>query len=377
LSNRPKSWEQLARSPRSELERLTDASLARAIREELYPFSTHFRSRLEAAGIRGGRISGLADLRQVPPMTRAEWLVWQKDKREAPLLSPSPKGIRESWPFMRKLALSLAGRRAHAILMRSYAPCMRLIAPGQGGDLELALSQSDIEALGEAGARLEDVADFGTPDVPLINAHAAAERVAYWQTVLGALRSGRRSSHVGADGTAAALGIVKDRAGVLAASLATARDTARAAQENGLKLDSLRLLSIARSWSEKALTDFEREELLRAFRAVGAGQVQLLTALVCDEARMSFSECPGPATGYHLSPDLVAAEVDQPTSRSEANAGEGGEVLVTTLAGRGTALLRYRTGLYAPGGLSREPCPHCGRTLPRIPSSSEPIAVHA
>jgi phenylacetate-coenzyme A ligase PaaK-like adenylate-forming protein len=36
------------------------------------------------------------------------------------------------------------------------------------------------------------------------------------------------------------------------------------------------------------------------------------------------------------------------------------------LDARGTVVLRYRTGDYTDGGLTYAPCPHCGRTVPRL-----------
>jgi phenylacetate-coenzyme A ligase PaaK-like adenylate-forming protein len=46
--------------------------------------------------------------------------------------------------------------------------------------------------------------------------------------------------------------------------------------------------------------------------------------------------------------------------------GEPGELVYTPLDARGTVVLRYRTGDYVDGGVTWEPCPHCGRTVPRI-----------
>ena len=48
--------------------------------------------------------------------------------------------------------------------------------------------------------------------------------------------------------------------------------------------------------------------------------------------------------------------------------GEPGELVYTGLDGRGTVVLRYRTGDLAKGGITREPCPVCGRSVPRISS---------
>ena len=41
-------------------------------------------------------------------------------------------------------------------------------------------------------------------------------------------------------------------------------------------------------------------------------------------------------------------------------------MVYTPLDARGTVVIRYRTGDYVDGGITYEPCPHCGRTVPRI-----------
>jgi phenylacetate-coenzyme A ligase PaaK-like adenylate-forming protein len=48
--------------------------------------------------------------------------------------------------------------------------------------------------------------------------------------------------------------------------------------------------------------------------------------------------------------------------------GADGEVVYTGIGGHGTCVLRYRTGDVAIGGMTWAPCPHCGRTLPRLSS---------
>jgi phenylacetate-coenzyme A ligase PaaK-like adenylate-forming protein len=46
--------------------------------------------------------------------------------------------------------------------------------------------------------------------------------------------------------------------------------------------------------------------------------------------------------------------------------GQGGEIVWTPLDARGTVVLRYRTGDYIENGITWEPCPCCGRRMPRL-----------
>ena len=86
---------------------------------------------------------------------------------------------------------------------------------------------------------------------------------------------------------------------------------------------------------------------------------------------MAFAECPTPDnayTGYHLYPDLAIFEVINPETGEVVPDGEDGELVFTPLKARASTVFRYRTGDRVRGGLRYEPCPHCGRTVPRISS---------
>jgi phenylacetate-coenzyme A ligase PaaK-like adenylate-forming protein len=54
--------------------------------------------------------------------------------------------------------------------------------------------------------------------------------------------------------------------------------------------------------------------------------------------------------------------------------GETGELVYTSLAGRGSCVLRYRTGDLVVGGVHLEACPHCGRTVPRLSSRLDRVS---
>src|SRR5207302_5618883 len=88
------------------------------------------------------------------------------------------------------------------------------------------------------------------------------------------------------------------------------------------------------------------------------------------EAKLAWPECPfphdQPSSGYHLYPDLAIIEVIDPQTGETQPTGKPGEVVFTPLDARGSVALRYRTSDYTDGGLTYEPCPYCGRSLPRL-----------
>ena len=103
----------------------------------------------------------------------------------------------------------------------------------------------------------------------------------------------------------------------------------------------------------------------------GAKDVRVFGTYGFTEARMAFAECPtrdNAYTGYHLYPDLAIFEVINPKTGEVVPDGEDGELVFTPLQARASTVFRYRTGDLVRGGLHWEPCPHCGRTVPRISS---------
>ncbi|MCU0867299.1 MAG: phenylacetate--CoA ligase family protein, partial [Planctomycetes bacterium] len=104
---------------------------------------------------------------------------------------------------------------------------------------------------------------------------------------------------------------------------------------------------------------------------VGARNVRIFGTYGFTEARMAFAECPtkdNAYTGYHLYPDLAIFEVIDPVTGEVLPEGHDGELVFTPLNARASTVFRYRTGDRVRGGLRWDPCPHCGRTVPRISS---------
>jgi phenylacetate-coenzyme A ligase PaaK-like adenylate-forming protein len=112
-----------------------------------------------------------------------------------------------------------------------------------------------------------------------------------------------------------------------------------------------------------------RRKLARLARELGADSVDIVATYGFTEAKMAWTECPcprGEQTGYHLYPDLGILEVVDPKTGAIMPSGQPGEIVFTPLDSRGSVVLRYRTGDLIEGGLVHEPCPHCGRNVPRL-----------
>ncbi len=83
------------------------------------------------------------------------------------------------------------------------------------------------------------------------------------------------------------------------------------------------------------------------------------------ESKQSMPCCPG-GSGYHTYPDVHIWECVDVKTGEPVGEGERGELVFTSIDGRGTTLLRYRTGDIAGGGIVYGECESCGRTVPRI-----------
>jgi phenylacetate-coenzyme A ligase PaaK-like adenylate-forming protein len=113
-----------------------------------------------------------------------------------------------------------------------------------------------------------------------------------------------------------------------------------------------------------------RRKLLNLAAKLGSPGVDVVSTYGFTESKLAWAECPHQADevsgGYHLYPDLGLFEIINPKSGVVVAPGTPGELVFTPLDGRGSVILRYRTGDYIDGGMVYGPCPHCGRNLPRL-----------
>jgi phenylacetate-CoA ligase len=188
------SWSALTRASKAELRRIQDAALRRYVREELYPFSAHYRRAFDAAKVEPKDVRTVDDLRRLPLTTKQDLLAAQGDparKRDFVLI-PSPASIRRHWPFARKLALVLGGARARDLLRRSYTPNFLTFTTGRSSDpVVFAYTPHDLDLLAEVGARMLDVHAIPELDQRIVNLFPFAPHLAFWQTTFAGFRTGR------------------------------------------------------------------------------------------------------------------------------------------------------------------------------------------
>lgn len=369
-----RDWSKLSRSSPAEQRHVQELALRRFVREELYPFSAHYRRVFDAAGVRPRDIRGVDDLRRLPLTTKQDLLGSQGDsaKKRDFVLVPSPQLIKEHWPFARKLALVLGGARARELLRFSYTPNFLTFTTGRSSDpVVFAYTPHDLELLGETGARLLDVQNIADPQARILNLFPFAPHLAFWQTTFAGFRTGRLVLGTGGGkvmGTAGNLKIAARIApAVLIGTPGFTYHLLREARERKTDLSQVKLVVLG---AEKVTPGLKRK-MAEALEACGARDVVILGTYGFTEARQAFSECPAgydESSGYHIYPDLGVFEVIDTKTLEPLGPGQTGELVYTPIAGHGTVVCRYRTGDIVVGGITHEPCPWCGRTVPRIAS---------
>jgi phenylacetate-CoA ligase len=139
----------------------------------------------------------------------------------------------------------------------------------------------------------------------------------------------------------------------------------KTARSQGLKLDFLNRVILG---AGRIPTGFKLK-ICRLLNEMGASGVRIMGTYGFTEARSAWAECSTEidvSSGYHTYPDKEIFEIIDPDTGEVKREGEDGEIVYTCIDGRGSCVLRYRTGDFVKGGIVYSPCPHCGRTVPRI-----------
>lgn len=367
-------WSRLSQLDRREQEAWSNQRLVEHVRQRLYPFSAHYRKLFDQAGIRPEKVRSIRDLAALPLTTKKDLIDAQMDperKRDFVLI-PTPEKIRAHWSLARKLALLLGGETAREALRREYTPNFLTFTTGRSAEpVGFAYTPHDLDLLGEVGGRMLDVHAIHDPQARILNCFPFAPHLAFWQTTFAGFETGRMMLPTGGGklmGTAGNLRLAERmKPTVIIGTPGFLYHMLREAEAKRSDLSAVKLVILG---AEK-VTPGLKQKMSMALEACGAREVTISGTYGFTEARMAFSECPAPhdvSPGYHLYPDLGIFEVLDPQTLTPVGEGESGELVFTPLDGRGTMVCRYRTGDLVVNGIVREPCPHCGRTVPRITS---------
>ena len=361
-------WQRL---PKDVILRLQGEKLHRYLRDVVVPFSAYYREMFQKHGLRPESIRSVEDLEQIPFTSKAD-LVNTPDspQRSRDFVLIPDQQILARRPATIGHALLHGRESVRRELEIEYRPIFMTSTTGRSADpIPFLYTSYDIDRLSVAGKRVMEVCD-AKRDYRLLNMFPYAPHLAFWithyaSTEFGIFTVGTGGGKVmGTDGNLRM--IQKIKPDVLIGMPTFLYHVLTHAVEEGIRCESLKRLVLG---GEKAAEGMRRK--LRNLAAkLGSPNVDVVATYGFTEAKMAWAECPFGVdhvpSGYHLYPDLGIVEVVDPKSGIAVPEGEPGEIVFTPLDARGTVVLRYRTGDIIEGGLVYTPCPHCGRTVPRL-----------
>ncbi|HTS19389.1 MAG TPA: AMP-binding protein [Verrucomicrobiae bacterium] len=354
----------------SEQRQMQHERLHRYLTEVIAPFSPYYKKLFAQHKIDARLIKTVEDLRHVPFTSKADLLPTMEEPEkfrefiitpDLTVLTRRPRVVAEALLRGR----SIVERRFE----REFRPIFLTATTGRSSmPIAFAYTDHDLNNLRVAGTRL--IQTFGaTTKMRGVNMFPYAPHLAFWQVVYAGLEFGMLlvssggGKFMGTDGNIGLVDKIKPEA--LIGIPTFVYHVIREAHDQGRKWPQVSHIVLGGEKSPVGI----RRKMVALLQEMGAGEVRACGTYGFTEARMAWGECPTPPgqySGYHLFPDLGIFEVIDPETGEVRGEGEPGELVYTPLDARGTVVMRYRTGDYVDGGLTWEPCPYCGRTMPRI-----------
>jgi phenylacetate-coenzyme A ligase PaaK-like adenylate-forming protein len=331
------------------------------IERTVLPFSKHYAA--FADDLR--RVRCVEDLRHLPFTVKRDV---QNSPRDFILIPDSKILARRPSTILRAL---LRGRHAvEESFEREFRPSFMTFTTGRSAQpIPFLYTDHDLRHLQTAGGLIMRICG-AKRDMKMLNMFPYAPHLAFWQSHYAGTEFGVLMVSSGGGKVAGTEGnlriMMKLQPEVLIGMPTFIYHVLQAAISRNLRCPQISKLILG---GEKAPPGMRRK--LKALAAqLGANQVDVLMTYGFTEAKMAWPECPYPegeeSGGFHLYPDLGIVEIVDPKTGEPVGEGRPGEIVFTPLDARGTVVLRYRTGDLIDGGLVYEPCPHCGRQLPRL-----------
>jgi phenylacetate-coenzyme A ligase PaaK-like adenylate-forming protein len=361
-------WQQLSEPV---VRRLQAEQLRHFLRTAVLPFSAHYRKLFQEQGLDAESFRTLEDLQRVPFTTKSDLLntAAQPQRFKDFILIPDQKVLARR-PSTILRAIAHGRERVKHDFEAEFRPIFVTFTTGRSAEpTPLFFSQHDLTRLATAGRRLVEIC-AARPEDRMLNTLPFAPHLAFWLAHYAGTSGGVLTVSSGGGKVMGTEGNIrhlrKFKPEILIGVPTFVYHLLHQAAEEGVHCENLRCIVLG---GEK-VSDGLRQKLHDLALELGARNVQVLATYGFTEARLAWSECPfphdQPSGGYHLYPDLGIMEVIDPKTGETLPPGRPGELVFTPLDARGSVVLRYRTGDYTDGGLTYEPCPYCGRSLPRL-----------
>ncbi|MBI3573145.1 MAG: AMP-binding protein, partial [Candidatus Kerfeldbacteria bacterium] len=360
-------WKRVSEMSRASQRALQNKKLRWFFRHRL-PFSPYYQGLFERHGLKFSDFDSTDDLQRIPLTSKVDLAPTEEDRGKPRqfILQPDEHSIKQ---YFAKDELAKVGwgkitkQDVKKKLEWEFKPLHIHFTTGRTAlPTPFTYSAYDLLLLRETGRRLFNVADFSRDNVGL-NAFPYSPHLGFWLAYYGLLEAGLTSLATGGGkvmGTQKILdSIERLKVNVLVVIPGYSYHILRQAVAQKRDLSSLKYMVFGAERVSPAFRDKVKELLVQ----VGAHEVKILATYASTEAKTAWIQC-AEHTGYHLYPDLEFIELVDPEGKRVPD-GQPGEVVYTALDWRGTVLVRYRTGDLAQG-IDDDPCPNCGRTVPRI-----------
>ncbi len=360
-------WHTLSHLPANEIRELQNSVLRQFMRHQL-PYSPFYRDLFEKNHINFNDIRTVDDLQRLPFSDKSNVAPTVDDpgKSRKFILQPDEHLIRKYAPkdmLAKILWAKITRQDVKRRLEYMYKPIHIHFTTGRTAlPTSFVYSGTDVEVLKQAGERMLDTAGI-TRDLVAINAFPYAPHLAFWQAYNALTKLGMTSVHTGGGkimGTQKILDATeKLKAGVLTVIPGYGYHLLREAVKDGRNFPNLKFII---SGGERASAG-QKVKVHELLEKLGAKDAQYLSTYAMTEGKTAWIQC-HERSGYHTYPDLEIWEVIDKNG-NVVKPGEPGELVITTIGWHGSVVVRYRTGDMTEG-MDYEPCPHCGKTVPRI-----------
>jgi len=360
-------WKELSNLPAEQIREMQNQRLNCFVQHEL-PYSPFYRELFKNNNIKFEDIKTTDDLQKVPFSSKSDIAPSTEEpaKPRQFILQPDEELIKKHAPKSKLLKIAwgkITKKDVKRRLEWEYKPIHVHFTTGRSAlPTSFTYSARDIEMLKIAGERMLDVANVSR-DLIAVNAFPYAPHLAFWQTYNAFVKLGMLAIQTGGGkvmGTQKIMDVIeKLKAGLLVFIPGYGYHLMREAIKRNKDFSNLKIII---SGGERASPGL-KEKVKSLLRELGAKDLRYLSTYAFTEGKAAWIQC-HEQSGYHLYPDMEYFEVVDKEGKRVKD-GEPGELVYTSLGWRGSIVLRYRTGDMTEG-IDYSPCPHCGKTVPRI-----------
>jgi hypothetical protein len=358
------TWDR--RTPQQQA-KVRDAALRRQLRDAVGPFSPFWRERFAALRVKAASIETAADLTKLPAVSERD-VCPSGDPADAARLvlraDESGFALHAHGPDLRKaLAYRVLGKDRYRRAVEAQTRPTTYHFAGRALRFPVASTRSDLDVVARVGARAWSVLGLTAADV-LVSAVPVAASLDHTFLTYAALGAGAPALFPGADADAVAETLRMVKATVVAVRPGDAVAILGALDD----LAGVTTVLLVGAPDDETTTEAVRDLV------PGAAVLGLWGP---DEGRVMWAQCRESAlapAGWHTYPDIDLVELVDPETGKPSPG--GGEVTLTQLGLRGSALLRWRTGDVVDEPIATAACPACGRTVPRVPAAVKASHLH-